>query len=1084
MTHPIACPKTSIWIAANAGSGKTKILVDRLLGLMLQGVLPHNILCITFTKAGASEMTQRVQAKLMEWATLEKTALQHQLESLLGYVPSGDLCDRARALIYAVLEHPIPIHTIHAFCQKLLKQFPLEAQVSPYFTVLDERDARTLMTQAMAQMLGKDAGLKQAFTLLAPSLDKNTFFELLTKIAGDGNQLDIQDPHVLRRHLCALLDIPQDLTPDSLRAKDQEESQEFQQYITRVLPDLDQGSALDQRVGETLRAWIADPRDPEKAQAYKHLFLTQAGEPRQRFATKKIMDQHPDLMDFVNQERDRLLESTDTLNALMVLDHSLALNHLAQGFLETYQSLKTTRNVLDYNDLITQTKRLLGNPELSPWIRYKIDHQIHHILVDEAQDTNYHQWDITRSLTEEFFSDASGQGDARSILTVGDEKQSIYGFQGADPAAFRDMRQAYAQTVQASPHRWHEMALVKSYRSADAILRTVDGLFPHLGQGHVAHKTHPGCVTLWPALSPMDKEAPEPWALTRPLDVPEDADRLAQAIATQVHNWLAQGRQLLGRNRPLEPRDIMVLVRRRNALFESLIRAFQTLGVPVAGPDRFILNDHIAIQDILTLFRFLCLPTDDFNLACLLKSPFFGWSEEALFDLAWERPASLWNVLESRGGDAHETLVQFQESCVQAGPYGIFSETIYGRGHLIKFMERLGPEVREVFEQFGDICLDYESGNGPDLFEFLAWFEEQRPEIKRDTHGNPLNQVRILTVHGAKGLESPLVILPDTTQSPREETDYLIHKGMGCLVWLPRKSQTPLSLQALRDGEATAQLAEYERLLYVAMTRAEEELYITGLAPKSGPQADSWYARLATFMETHGTPIDSGLPGIDGPTRVLADPGFAHRPGVSSHMSEPQRASLPQWGLEKPKPEPLVIPITPSSVEEDTSTPSPHWVPNLQGRARGITLHKILEILVGQPRDQWENLLGDMQDADLKTVAYTLLENPNLAFIFELPGLNEVSFEHHLIRGDTTYVIAGQIDRLVFLPDDRILIIDYKTTPNVPQEIPESHRTQMAYYQAAVQKMYPTKAVNCALLWTHTGNLTYITENLSLGDVA
>ncbi len=773
---------TSVWVAASAGTGKTKVLTDRVLSLLLAGGNPTRILCLTFTKAAAAEMAIRVNDRLSDWATVNGSKLRAELRKLTGEDPDPDTVDRARRLFARVLDAPggLRIDTIHAFCQSLLRRFPIEAQVPPHFQVMDERSASEAMEQARSHVLararaGRDSGLKAALELVTQLVHEAGFADLMNHLASQRARLAsllALGPEAAEAKLRATLGLKPGETASSILEAACRDDAFDGPKLKRAATLLQASKAVsDRKAGARLALWLGHPKlRPAEFDEYGQVFFTQKWEKRQRFMTKPVAEASPDLAAALEAEFVRLEQARSAHGAALMADATSALLRLGGAVLAAYESFKASRALLDFDDLVLKSSALLERPGVAPWVLYKLDGGIDHILIDEAQDTNPEQWRVVAALAGDFFSGQSAREEARTVFAVGDVKQSIFSFQRADPAAFQAMRRHFEDRVKAAQAKWDVVELETSFRSTPAILKTVDSVFAAaaaangvtLDGADIKHEAFragsAGLVELWPPVGPGEAEPPEPW--DAPLSQSQSrlpAARLALAVAARIE--ALTGEKLESKNRRITPGDVMVLVRRRTPFIGALVKSLKERGVEVAGVDRMHLADQLAIEDMVALANFLLLPEDDLNLACVLKGPLYGFNEEALFELAWRRKGTLWNELRRRSGDRPEfrhaalDLASLLAMADFIPPYELFAEVLGARGGRRKMLKRLGPEAADPLDELLAAALAYERGHGVSLQGFLHWLVLGELEVKRDLNNDSgRDEVRVITVHGAKGL--------------------------------------------------------------------------------------------------------------------------------------------------------------------------------------------------------------------------------------------------------------------------------------------------------------------------------------------
>jgi ATP-dependent helicase/nuclease subunit A len=1143
----------SVWVAASAGTGKTKVLTDRLLALMLGGTDPAHILCLTFTRAAAAEMANRVNDRLAAWTTLPPGRLAQELVELTGRFPQEHEIARARQLFARVLDVPggAKIATIHAFCQSLLRRFPLEAGVPPEFAVIDERSAREALAEAAASVINaaraerpRLGGLAEALAMVARYAPEERFIELMEDIAAERGKLRqalAGGETALRRLLCASFMVSRDATRDGLIAAFCVAADDV--GLRAAAAALALGSPTDRQRGAILARWCEEPaRRPAMLDQYMDAFLTEKGEIRQvlitRAAAAKAAAGDPAAV--LQQEAARIVQFETLRAGLGLIDATIALVRLGAALLAAYQERKRLHGLLDYDDLVLTALDLLRRPGVAPWVLFKLDGGLDHILIDEAQDTNPEQWAIVAALAEEFFAGDGASERLRTVFAVGDAKQSIYSFQRADPRAFVEMRQHFETRVTAAKRDWAVVPLEISFRATEPLLQAIDAVFRQPGAAdgvaleglaldggairHVASRIgQAGVVELWPPVpadpedDPTDPGEPADGAAARRRQA-EPRTRLARAIAATIAGWLANGERLEARGRTVQPGDIMVLVRRRNEFVGDLLRALKERDVPVAGADRLTLAEELAVQDLIALGRFLLLPEDDLTLATVLKGPLFGLTEDELFLLAYDRgTATLWSRLRRLAPEhpamqaAFERLrtllgradfvPPFELYAEILGPVGLQPTGLSRGGGRRAILERLGPEAADPVEEFLGLALAYEREHVPSLQGFLRWIAPAGQaggltahgdiEVKRDFGERQRDEVRILTVHGAKGLEAPIVFLPDTMQLPERRVRLLWSEGEGLPLWCPDRDLAAPFYARERDALRRRHLQEYRRLLYVALTRAEDRLYVCGWQmQRPAREAPCWHAL-----------CEAGWSGLAQPMPFDTRPVLGERDGwsgdglrLSAAQTAPPRSerplavarplgALPGWAAAPPPPEPSpprpLLPSRPSGPEP--ATLSPLAVAGRDRFKRGLLVHRLLQSLPELPATERAaaarrflalpvHALDRDTQAEIATETLAVLNDPALAELWGPHSRAEVPVVG-LIAGasrGTEHALSGQIDRLVVMPE-RVLIVDFKTVrpaPATEQEVAAIYLQQLAAYRAALGHIYRDRPIDCALLWT------------------
>lgn len=1135
-------PTASAWVSANAGSGKTYVLSRRVIRLLLAGADPSKILCLTFTKAAAAEMTRRVFDLLSHWTECDDTVLQDELTALEGAVPSADRLVRARRLFAQALESPggLKIQTIHAFCEALLQRFPLEANVPGHFRVLDDRDQAELIEAARASVFAEAP--------LAPSGRIGTAFRLLVDTCSDLTIANTLNEIIAQRHavrswiqrtgsvdeaiqdLCLTLDLTPDVTLDKLNQEIASSSYFSESYIENCMQVLGRSSKTDRDVAARMDRFVTAVSVDDRATDWVNIFLTKSGGWRSTntMITKAAKADLPDFTERAEREVFRLEALLDRRRALAAVRLTGAFLDLGTAVLDRYERQKTGRGYLDFEDLIVNTIALLSRAEAALWVQYKLDQGIDHILVDEAQDTSGRQWAIVEALSGEFFAGDTGRPDRRTVFAVGDEKQSIYSFQGAEPKFFAEMRRHFETRAGAAGALFHSVPLRLSFRSTPDVLNAVDAVFEDAetvrglsSDGEpILHEAvrmgEPGDVRVWPMFTDLPAAEPDDWSMPIDVETPQSAKiRLAETIADQIDDWLGSGACLAAGGAAIAAGDILVLVRKRDAFVPALIRALKTRGIPVAGSDRLALTDHIAVKDLIALGQVMVLREDDLALASVLKGPLFDWDEDALFDIAYARTGSLWQSLEDRAaqhdGLARRTLDQLRAWMGSADferPFGFYARVLDQDGGRRRFKARFGTEVDDVLDQFTQRALDAQSGEAVSLDRFLAGLQTADIVIKRELD-TARSDIRIMTVHGAKGLEAPIVFLVDPGSAPRHAshdpailtldaeagTEAGLEGPPLCVVRTPEgiPSRVRQRLEASRD----AGLEEYKRLLYVALTRARDRLIVCGYQGTRGADAQCWHrlvwqglareAREVAFDDADGSPmlIWQKTPPVS---------GTAPQPSPGPEAVPPP---LPDW-MHRPAPTALSLQrLSPSAaMDGDADEPGPKTpardhladalAPENDALRRGRFVHRLLEVLPTRPAGERQNLavktaalsLPDLSDEERSALVGSVLDliaDPDFAALFSDQGQAEVSIGGRVTKSDgSRHVVSGQVDRLLVQPD-RVTIIDYKTNrapPRTPDAVPRPYVAQMALYREILHGLYPDRPIEALLLWTANRTVT------------
>ncbi len=1111
-------PRASAWVSANAGSGKTYVLAQRVVRLLLAGAEPGRILCLTFTKAAAAEMASRVFERLGGWAVLPDKALAREIEAIEGRRPGKDELALARRLFARALETPggLKIQTIHAFCERLLQQFPFEANVAGHFEVLDERQATDLAEAARRSVLGRAASggpLGEALAMVLAAGSDMAHEVAIKEFVGERARLDkwivtAGSLDAALRQLRERLGLGADDTPERLTAAIVNESAFAHDDFVRLIGLLREGNKTDVAAAERLAPYLDALDDDARAAAYRDFCTTAGGELRVAagMVTKAVKDRWDGIAETLAAEIERLRLLLDRLAAADCYVTTAAMLRLADATIAEYQWLKTARGALDFDDLIIKTTNLLARSDAAQWVQYKLDRGIEHILVDEAQDTSPRQWLVVKALVEEFFAGEGVAAKTRTLFAVGDQKQSIFSFQGAMPAWFSLMRRELGASARAAEARWFDPELHLSFRSVQSVLSAVDDVFArreayralsdadeapaHSAARHGA----PGRVVLWPMIAPAEKIEPEDWAT--PLDHLGEKSpevKLANRLARTIGRWLHNGERL-DSGEAIRAGGILILCRTRGAQTDAINRALKSRGVPIAGADRLHLTEHIAVMDLMALARVALLTEDDLSLAALLKSPLIGLSEDALFDLAYGREGSLWDALGRKAQEreefaaARERIECWRASADTREPYGFFARILGPERGRKRFLQRLGAEAEDVLDEFLTQALAYERLEAPTLQGFLAWLEAGTSEIKRDTE-TLRDEVRVMTVHGAKGLEADIVFVVDNGSMPVHPNhdakvialDDDRDGSVSPLIWMRRLKAMPSVVEHRVKALREAAKQEYLRLLYVAMTRAKDRLYLCGTLKERGTDpVNGWHGMVTTALEADC--VHSVDP--DGEDELEWRP--APRPALKTKPPQPGLPlgpHRPDWLERAAPPPPAALPhVTPSTLfdaDGETAQPAARVATADEALMRGRLIHRLLESLPAIAESEQRAIgaaylaasSGDMTEderAALLAEVMAVMAEPAFAPVFASGSRAEVDIVGRIVRASGEAAVSGRVDRLAVTPS-QVLIVDYKTNrpaPETLQEVPPAYVTQLALYRAILGRLYPGRAVTAALLWT------------------
>lgn len=1105
LQHKASNPKSSAWVSANAGSGKTHVLAQRVVRLLLDGVDPSKILCLTFTKAAAANMSLRIFSMLGKWAVLDDEALRTAIRSTGS--DQAPRLDVARKLFARAIEAPggLKIQTIHAFCERVLHLFPFEANVPASFDALDDEQQSLLMHDARRRVLAEamihpDTAQGLALTRVASEVTGPAFEGLLSEAlscrSAIANASRLQSGGYAKE-LGQRLGLLQGENEETI-ARNILEGGPSPAHWNELALAMDRAKGNDAKAAAHIFAMLRSTSVNDRLESLRCLFYKQDGELRK---DRKGWLVKQELGQAINApllaERDRIAPLYEKLKSAKTVADSVALHRLADAVLSRYTKLKQARGLLDFDDLIERTRNLLTREGTPGWVLFKLDAGIDHVLLDEAQDTSLEQWQIVRSLIEEFFSSEDRR--QRTFFAVGDEKQSIFSFQGAEPKAFGDNARRFQAALK--DRNFEDVKLKVSFRSCETVLRAVDEVFSleahykglssdHVKTVHEAWKTGvTGLVEIWDLVKGQKQSPSDDW--TMPLDATPagaPANILAQRVAQKIKTLLdpasreAVHEDVNGRvvKRAVRAGDIMILVRRRNEFFDAIIRSLKSLSVPVAGADRLKLMDHIAAMDLIAAGRTALLPEDDFSLACVLKSPLFGLDDEDLIAIAPKRKGTLFEALRmsDRAGhrDAADCIQRWSKAARALSPYRFYAQILGADGGRLKMLARLGPEAGDAMDEFLRLALDWEHREAASLTAFLLDVQGAELEVKRDMEAAG-EAVRVMTVHAAKGLEAKIVFMPDTCAMPGQHAAQLITSGEGgdeLPVWRRNSKADPPPVKALLAAKRQAEDEEYRRLLYVAMTRAEERIYICGYHGEKEASQSCWYHMVRSSLTQQAQEFDEPWP-----LWRIGEAALLDRPESAELKAE--RLTVPDWlGRPAPKDAPPAPPIRPSRALsaadqfEDSSTPE--FESRRFALLEGTLTHALLQYLPGvEPEkrrgaaDRYLERRGAALDsarrARITGAVLDLMARPDLAPLFGPAARHEAAIAGEaLLPNGARPKISGRIDCLA--PDgDEIILADYKTGRPRPGGA-ASYVAQMALYRAALSPLFKGKSIRALLIWT------------------
>ncbi|WP_455479431.1 double-strand break repair helicase AddA [Bartonella sp. B23] len=1117
-------PQKNVWVSANAGSGKTHVLTERVIRLLLNGTPPARILCLTYTRAAAAVMQSRIFRTLSSWNELDDAQLKEILSQLENKPISAAKMTYARQLFARALETPggLKIQTIHAFCESILHQFMLEANIAGHFELIDDVNRKKLQQEARCQLL-KHSDAQPALKKLLKVISEHTFNRLLDeanekqhKLYGFLSSLLSENGEEQLRRLF-------NLAPYDTNQKLLEKIQQTARLPLYALTHCQTyGNKNTKAMIEKLFQLETACDETTIINVVSNVYFKAKGDPSNfsLISSKKSDEIWSFIQQTIEDKQSRLSVLLEKYQCVKILDLNMAAFQLCAIYLKIYANLKKANGFLNFDDLTERTLHLLQHEGASKWVHYKLDRGLDHILLDEAQDTNPEQWKIIQLLAQEFFTGHSQRNNIRTLFAVGDEKQSIYSFQGAAPENFAVNGKMIQKKAEQAKQKFEKIQLNYSFRSTADVLKSVDLVFetPENYKGlsaentktvHEAIRIHsPGEVILWDALSKKTNEFPNDWHLTvDQLDTPEV--RLAEKIAETIDGWLQKGEMLPAKGRLMRASDIMILVRKRDEFVLALSRALKQCNVPVAGADRLQLTKHMSVRDLMALGRFVLQPQDDLSLACVLKSPLFSLSEEELFQIAAYRTASLWQSLCMHASShesfksTFESLSKYRNLVDKMPVFEFYSHILNNDKGRLKILARLGSEANDVLDAFMDYTLTIQKTGLPGLQAFLETLSESEPEIKREFNQNH-EEVRIMTVHAAKGLEAAVVFLVDSGSAiwHSKHAPHLLKiplnntqlNNQQAYIWRPNAEfNTKSSEKALSHLKERAE-EEYKRLLYVGMTRAEDRLFVCGYKSER-TFSDTWLQLIKKALKPHAVVIK-------GPAEDIAAWRYCITPHTSTLINQEVPCAhnktlppLPDFFSYKVSEEPtLPKPLRPSvaglSIKDDDelfSHSKQFGISPVLGETNtnraffieyGNIVHRLLQYLPNcepkKRRDYARHYLNtkashwnEIQRKDALNHVWKILDHSYLKPLFSEHSYAEVSLIGIVKIHGKEQTVSGQIDRL-YITQNSIVFIDFKTgiSPKNEVAIAPHYLLQMALYRKLLQDIHPNKDIQALLVYS------------------
>ncbi len=1137
-----ANPQLSAWLSANAGSGKTHVLINRVIRILLAGTQPHKILCLTFTKTAAAEMQNRLFKTLSNWAVLDDEKLINEISNINDGVFKPEALNNARRLFAEALETSggLKIQTIHAFCERILHSFPIEAGISPQFEVIDDRSASEMLLIIKRNILNQAQDINGRFgnsmSIISQYSNEEQFDNLINGLIKNRQKIskligyDFADTGFEDAPMGSKIGkLGKVLNLDKLILEADNKGVDVYELYQAILTDKTQWPMADFKEFSLILKEVGGKSNVKQAEIfdaainstdiekYFDIFFTKARTPKAKLFYGDVKN-FTNICQRIEDEKLKAIVKYEKLSAVKLYQASIALFEIGNAILWKFVQEKQNKNMVDYDDLINITAKLLNGKTnkhkgQTAWVLYKLDNGLEHILIDEAQDTSPQQWSVIEPLVNEITANSGSNDTSRSLFVVGDDKQSIYKFQGADRDEFKHKEKLFEQSFKTAQLPWERIGLDLSFRSAPCILEAVDRVFSfeqaakgvydetidnQIKTRHFAHRNVGGIVELWDVEQGVQVDVPNAWRA--PVDEPSPVSpsrMLADKIANKIALWLKQNRLLKSKNRPIKPSDILILVRRRNDFVNALIRALKSHNIPVAGIDRMRVNAELIVEDMLALGKFCLLPEDEFTLSIILKSPLIGIDDDDLFKLAYDRKTNLWQALKAAKSPKWQSIYERLNAWLKLSktlrPFDFYMQVLSANGGRKKLISRLGADAHDPLDEFLNLVENFELNHTPDLSQLLIWIENDKAELKREIDGEK-NEVRIMTVHGAKGLESNIVILPDTYGLPQKGRGEELAFQFGdesFAYWRPNKDTEPNLVKQIKSDNYIKEIEEYHRLLYVAMTRAGDELYIAGYSKKLASEK-------AEFYNWHQL-VEQAFTGWAEP--IETDDGHILRYETSGDVEQEKdfaprtlaKTPLPKWAISNAsRSKPNLRALSPSTLlasnESDFSNLEIRFSPleNLADNRflRGNLIHKLLEnlpkinanlhsVTTKKYLEKHADVFSAQMLKDIATEVEVIMKDSRFALIFSQNSQSEISIVGEIVCNGKTKLISGQIDRLI-VDDKQILILDYKSNrppPTNSKDVSKQYLGQMAAYRALLQQTHPNHTIKTAILWTFTAQL-------------
>ena len=1103
-------PITSSWVSANAGSGKTFNLINRVVRLLISGVAPSKILCITFTNSAAEEMKVRLLDRLAEWVTMESNELLFHIESLLETkFTDGEsrklILLKARQLFAEVLEEQssLRISTIHSLCETILRHFSVETGIPFDFKIINEIEQRALIEELLQEFAVES---NQAFIninkIIKPSSEA-ALTDFTLEIISDQERLIKEDFFEY---------FPEFTEAVSEGEINNSNSQKLRSKISsKVLKTLIEAFSTGGNESQIHGKMIEDSYSSEQENFFEvmeKVFLTLEKKPRdhKRFPDKKVLEKYPQIISTIKKITDLILDIRRDCQTKDLYLKTKKVKDFGKEVVSKYEKKKLEKNSLDFYDLLKKVKDLLCKDGMMSWVNFKIDATLNHLLVDECQDVSPIQWEIINRIAGEFFDNWAAVQESKSIFIVGDEKQTIYSFQGADPLTFTKVKSFYSKKLKSVGSNLIDLDLNKSYRSSPLILNYINKVFSDpnsLGvkvvKPHQGTKSLPGRVEIWP-IDQKQKTIISPkvwWESVSETNSSDSKEIFAERLAKEIRVILAE-KFIPDENsdcikfRKVMPNDIMILFRSRSPLYYEIIEQLNRQHLPTQGADRIILNNDISIKDIISLLKFLDNPLDDLSLAEALKSPFFNISEAKLFEFAYNREESLWLSFLNNSSES-DIITEISNLLSQVDTlttYELLEMILVENSGMEKLINRLGSEVYETVEAFLGYVSEFEDNNISSLASFLNWFSKNKLEIKRPPNKEG-RQIKVMTIHASKGQESPIVILPDTLNHSIKMTQSKLVKSKNSIFFKQEKLERCQKISEIERANLVENEFEENRLLYVALSRTKYWLIISA---NGKTLEESWYQKCLLAYEQMSSEEFTVSNEVSGQKMVL-EYNWHRESNKANHTIDPvieninMGVKLKEIDVNKVEKEKL----SPTSLKKIYPKPYSRTerinesLDKNMSLIRGNLIHSLFEKLSKVENSKRQIVAKNIAKIHFPELKENYVESAIAETLSVMRAKENKRFFSREARFEITIMgalegigkINGKIDCLL-INDKEIEIVDFKTDRNPPKSVSEvsaAYIMQLGIYSSLIQRSFPDLPIFSYILWTKSNSIMPISRS-------